>query len=84
MNSIVRTVSPSGSGSERQGILDRVRDGFRSAPRWTFVLYLGLLAFFGLFFLLPIAVAVRGAFLDQTGRLTFEYIFEVFRNPIYL
>ncbi|MBV8140852.1 MAG: iron ABC transporter permease [Verrucomicrobia bacterium] len=37
-----------------------------------------------MFFVLPIALAVRGAFLDQTGALTFDYIREVFRNPIYL
>ena len=84
MNSIKRTASPSGLGSARQGTADRVRHGFRSASRWTILIYFGLLAFFGLFFLLPIAVAVRGAFLDQTGGLTFEYIIEVFRNPIYL
>ena len=43
-----------------------------------------VLAFFGLFFVLPIAIAVRGAFLDQTGALTLDYLREVFRNPIYL
>jgi iron(III) transport system permease protein len=50
----------------------------------TLALYFGVLAFFGLFFALPIAIAVRGAFLDQTGSLTLDYIREVFRNPIYL
>ena len=34
--------------------------------------------------MLPIAIAVRGAFLDQTGALTLDYFREVFRNPIYL
>src|SRR3984885_15424148 len=48
------------------------------------LLYFGVLAFFGLFFVLPIAIAVRGAFLDQTGALTLDYVREVFRNPIYL
>jgi iron(III) transport system permease protein len=47
-------------------------------------LYIGVLAFFALFLILPIVIAVRGAFLDQTGALTFDYILEVFRNPIYL
>ena len=59
---------------------------FRGA-RVSFVilaLYFVVLAFFGLFFVLPIAIAVRGAFLDQTGALTFDYLREVFRNPIYL
>jgi iron(III) transport system permease protein len=52
--------------------------------RVTLALYILVLAFFGLFFVLPIAIAVRGAFLDQTGALTLDYIREVFRNPIYL
>ena len=52
--------------------------------RVSIILYLLVLAFFGLFFVWPIVVAVRGAFLDQTGALTFDYIREVFRNPIYL
>jgi iron(III) transport system permease protein len=47
-------------------------------------LYFVVLGFFGLFFVLPIVIAVRGAFLDQTGAFTFDYIREVFRNPIYL
>jgi iron(III) transport system permease protein len=52
--------------------------------RVALLLYFGVLAFFGLFFVLPIAIAVRGAFLDQTGSLTFDYVREVFRNPVYL
>src|SRR6476619_3499069 len=47
-------------------------------------LYILVLGFFGLFFVLPIAIAVRGAFLDQTGGFTLDYLWEVFRNPIYL
>jgi iron(III) transport system permease protein len=50
----------------------------------TLALYFVVLAFFGVFFVLPIAIAVRGAFLDQTGALTLDYLGEVFRNPIYL
>ena len=52
--------------------------------RVTLALYILVLAFFGLFFVLPIAIAVRGAFLDQAGALTLDYIREVFRNPVYL
>ena len=52
--------------------------------RVTLALYVLVLAFFGLFFVLPIAIAVRGAFLDQAGALTLDYIREVFRNPVYL
>jgi len=40
--------------------------------------------FFALFFLWPIAETVRGAFVGADGRFTFDYIAEVFRNPLYL
>src|ERR1700738_2644693 len=52
---------------------------------WVLVgLYAGILAFFTAFFIWPVAIAIRGAFLHQTGSLTFAYIVEVFRNPIYV
>jgi iron(III) transport system permease protein len=62
------------------------RSALRNAAvsRVALLLYFGVLAFFGLFFVLPIAIAVRGAFLDQTGALTLDYVREVFRNPVYL
>jgi iron(III) transport system permease protein len=40
--------------------------------------------FFALFFIWPIAETVRGAFVGTDGRLTIEYVAEVFRNPVYL
>ncbi len=40
--------------------------------------------FFALFFVWPIFETLRGAFVGNDGRLTFEYVAEVFRNPIYL
>ncbi len=40
--------------------------------------------FFGAFFLWPIQEILRGALLDADGALTFAYLAEVFRNPIYL
>jgi iron(III) transport system permease protein len=40
--------------------------------------------FFFFFFLWPIAETLRGAFVTGAGEVTLEYIFEVFRNPIYL
>lgn len=44
----------------------------------------GLVAvFFGVFFLYPIGLTVSGAFRDAKGGLTFDYIAEVFSNPIY-
>jgi len=41
-------------------------------------------AFFFFFFIWPIGETLRGAFLSPDGSLTWEYIAEVFRNPIYL
>ena len=41
-------------------------------------------AFFVLFFLWPIFVALQGAFVGVDGKLTLDYVAEVFRNPIYL
>lgn len=40
--------------------------------------------FFALFFIWPIFETLRGAFVGSDGRFTFDYILEVFRNPIYL
>lgn len=76
-----------GAASPIGRLVHRVsRFSFRGSgvSRLTLALYVGVLAFFGLFFALPIAIAVRSAFLDQTGSLTFDYVREVFRNPIYL
>ena len=87
MKSIFRIPESEGKGSSIGRTLHRVfwsgLHGARSG-RVTLLLYLGVLAFFGLFFVLPIAIAVRGAFLDQTGAPTLDYVREVFRNPIYL
>ena len=41
-------------------------------------------AFFALFFVLPIFGTLQGAFVGSDGKLTLDYIAEVFRNPIYL
>ena len=40
-------------------------------------------AFFAAFFFYPITQTLRGAFLDGKNNLTFTYVAEVFRNPIY-
>jgi iron(III) transport system permease protein len=40
--------------------------------------------FFALFFLWPIAETLRGAFIGSDGKLTIDYIAEVFRNPLYV
>src|SRR6516165_8994108 len=56
---------------------------FLRVHRVSVLLFIGNLAFFGLFFVWPILIVLRGAFLDQTGALTFDYLIEVFRNPVY-
>src|ERR1700732_2953190 len=87
----MKTIFPSrGSEEEAPSLRRIVRRVFESRlrgsriSRVTLALYFGVLAFFGLFFVLPLAIAIRGAFLDQTGALTLDYLVEVFRNPIYL
>ncbi len=48
-------------------------------------LALALIAlFFGLFFFLPIWQVLRGGFVDREGNPTLVYLFEVFRNRLYL
>ncbi len=41
-------------------------------------------AFFAVFFLYPVLQTLRGAFIVNGHRFTFEYVREVFRNPIYI
>lgn len=48
------------------------------------VVFLFTAAFFALFFVWPIFVALGGAFVGSDGKFTLDYIAEVFRNPIYL
>lgn len=48
-------------------------------------LMLPLLALiFGLFFIWPLAEAMRGAFVDRQGQFTLAYVTAVFHNPVYL
>lgn len=42
------------------------------------------LAFFGAFFVWPIWQIVQGGFFDADGNLTFAYLAEVLRSPVYL
>jgi iron(III) transport system permease protein len=86
MKAIFRSPEPKGDVAAVAKLARRVFGSFRGArvSRMTLALYFLVLAFFGLFFVLPIALAVRGAFLDQTGAFTLDYLREVFRNPIYL
>lgn len=41
-------------------------------------------AFFALFFAWPVIETLKGAFVGSDGKLTFDFVGEVFRNPIYL
>jgi iron(III) transport system permease protein len=47
------------------------------------IVYLLTAVFFLCFFVWPIGTTVRGAFVDADGKLTFDFIAEVFRNEIY-
>jgi len=40
--------------------------------------------FMACFFFVPILQVLRGGFLDEDGHLTFAYLAEVFRNPLYI
>ncbi len=46
--------------------------------------YIVTVVFFGCFFLWPIWQILQGGLLDVDGRFTLSYIFEVFRNPVYI
>ena len=84
MKTVSQLHESKGDGSSVGGIVHRVFGSHLRGSPVALALYLGVLAFFGLFFVLPIAIAVRGAFLDQTGAFTLDYFREVFRNPIYM
>jgi iron(III) transport system permease protein len=43
-----------------------------------------VVAFFGAFFLWPLWQILKGGFIDADGRLTFSYLTELLRNPLYL
>ncbi len=53
----------------------------KSLSRLVFLL---TLLFFAAFFIWPIFSTLRGAFVGNDGNLTMDYVWEVFRNPIYL
>ena len=50
----------------------------------SFFVYLVTALFFAVFFFWPISETVSGAFFDARGAFTFEYVMEVFDNPIYV
>ncbi len=53
----------------------------KSFARFVFA---GTLVFFAAFFLWPILQILKGGFVDADGRLTFAYLRELLRDPLYL
>ncbi|MDB6153775.1 MAG: transporter permease [Chthoniobacteraceae bacterium] len=51
---------------------------------FAWIVWLFAMAFFGCFFVWPIVTTLGGAFIDADGKLTFDFIAEVFKNRIYL
>src|SRR5260370_1988074 len=80
----------SGLGNIEEGGIGARKREFRSGLNFVrlhwkiFALYAIILTFFAVFFILPVAIAVRGGFVDQTGSLTFAYLRGGFRNPLYI
>ena len=40
--------------------------------------------FFGVFFLYPVLMVIGEAFVDKDGGFTFDYLAQIFVNPVYL
>ena len=53
-------------------------------PGFAPLVVLGLLVFYGFFFLWPIVECVKGAFMLEDGKFTLAYVGEIFRNQLYL
>jgi len=47
------------------------------------IIHISLLVFFGLFFIAPILVTIKGAFVSPDSGFTLSYVSEVFANPLY-
>lgn len=47
------------------------------------MVFIGMAFFFSCFFLMPVWSTVKVAFVNTDGNFTLDYVFEVFRNPIY-
>lgn len=53
-------------------------------PGFAPLVVLGLLVFYGLFFIWPIFECVKGAFVLDDGKFTMAYVAEIFQNQLYL
>lgn len=51
--------------------------------RYALLVFLVMTAFFGCFFVAPIWSTLRVAFVSSRGDFTLDYVWEVFRNPLY-
>lgn len=45
---------------------------------------LGVVLFFGIFFLVPVGDVLKQAFIDEEGNFSIHYVWLVFSNPVYL
>ncbi len=50
---------------------------------FSYTVFIAMSVFFGCFFLFPIWSTVQVAFVSPKGGFTFDYVWEVFRNPLY-
>jgi iron(III) transport system permease protein len=54
-------------------------------PRsFSLAVFAAMAVFFGCFFVIPIWITVQTAFLSSDGSFTISYVWEIFRNPLYL
>ena len=51
--------------------------------RFAFFVFLAMAAFFACFFVMPIWSTLRAAFFDADQHFTLDFVWEVFRNPVY-
>jgi len=50
----------------------------------SYIVFFAVAVFFAVFFVYPIGLTIKQAFIGEDGKFTFSYIFEIFRNRRYL